>query len=384
MKKNWFQTMLLAIILFGLTTLIYLYTAGYRFNKEPGSTIIDLKHTGMVGVKSIPDGAKVYLDGILMTATDNTISAVDPGTHTLQIIKNGYVTWSKEIEVFPELVTDITAILIPQSPRIEPLTNTGAHGAEISPSLNKLAFFSKDAASPGIWIIPLTDGGINLFRSGAHIVVEDSPRTLFSLGKTIEWSPDEDEIMVCTREDEYYLIDLATKETTLVSDVEKVRSTWNQTALKKRLDFIERIDIPTDLQEIATSENVMWAPDSKKFLYTKTHDGFIDYIVYNMEKPIPIGEKVESTVFSLAETDPQPKISWYSDSFHLILTEGNVDQDKNGKISLIRIDGTNKTEVYNNTLWSDKVFSAPNGDKLIILTTFKSGELTDLYTLGIR
>jgi hypothetical protein len=383
MKKNSFQTMLLAVILFGLTTLIYLYTAGYRLDKEPGK-IIDLKHTGMVGVKSIPDGAKVYLDGELVTATDNTISAVNPGTHKTTIIKNGYVTWSKDIEVFPELVTDITAILIPQSPRLEPLTNTGARGAEISPSLTKLAFFSADASSPGIWIIPLTNTGINLFRSGAQIVVEDSAQTLFSLGKTIKWSPDEDEILVQTAKDQYFLIDIATKKETRVTNLEKLEKDWQQKLLKKRLDFIERIDIPEDLKELAVSEEVVWAPDTKKFMYKRNQNGNIEYIVYNMEKPIPIGEKVESLVLSLPETDPQPQISWYSDSFHLILTEGNIETDKNGKISLIRIDGTNKTEIYNNTLWSDKVYSSPNGDKLIILTTFKSGELTDLYTLGIR
>jgi len=57
---------------------------------------------------------------------------------------------------------------------------------------------------------------------------------------------------------------------------------------------------------------------------------------------------------------------------------------KKGRISLIRIDGTNKVEIYNGALYSDNVYSAPGGDKLIILTGFKSNAQTDLYTLGIR
>ena len=103
-----------------------------------------------------------------------------------------------------------------------------------------------------------------------------------------------------------------------------------------------------------------------------------------MEKPMPVGEKSETLVFVTNTGDVQPKISWYSDSFHLVMVEGNVAVDHKGIISLIRIDGSNKVEIYNNTLYSDSVFSAPGGDKFIILTTFKSGGDTNLYTIAIR
>jgi hypothetical protein len=87
---------------------------------------------------------------------------------------------------------------------------------------------------------------------------------------------------------------------------------------------------------------------------------------------------------TLDANSPQPKINWYTDSFHLILVEGNVEEEKKGVVSLIRIDGSNKSEIYNNTLYSDKAFSTPGGDKVIILTSFKSGDQTDLYTVSIR
>jgi hypothetical protein len=35
-------------------------------------------------------------------------------------------------------------------------------------------------------------------------------------------------------------------------------------------------------------------------------------------------------------------------------------------------------------LYSDRAFSTPGGDKIIILTSFKSGDQTDLYTVSIR
>ena len=122
----------------------------------------------------------------------------------------------------------------------------------------------------------------------------------------------------------------------------------------------------------------------KKFLYTKQNGDKLEYWVYNFEIPLPVGEKANSLVMTLDANSPQPKINWYTDSFHLILVEGNVEEEKKGVVSLIRIDGSNKSEIYNNTLYSDKAFSTPGGDKVIILTSFKSGDQTDLYTVSIR
>ncbi len=153
---------------------------------------------------------------------------------------------------------------------------------------------------------------------------------------------------------------------------------------EKRADIIERIDIPENIKEIAVQESSIWAPDNKKFLYNVQNGENLEYWVYNMEKPIPVGEKKENLVFTTKTEETQPNVTWYADSFHLILTEGAIEESQRGTIRLIRIDGTNKTEIYNNTLFSDNVFSAPGGDKVIMLSSFKSNEQTDLYTVGIR
>lgn len=383
MKKYWFQTFITVTILLGITTAIFLYTAGYRLQKNDNISV-DFRKTGIISAKSLPKGANVYLNEVLKTATDDTIAALDPGTYTLKIVKNGFVTWEKEVEVFAELVTDITAVLVSQSPRLEPLTNTGARVPVISNSLNKLAYFSKDGTRSGIWIIPLTHSGLSLFKSEPFIAIEDTFSTIFSNGKSIEWSPDEQELLVQNANDVFYLVDINTKTTQSTTSPETVRERWDLDLLKARTDFIEKIDIPEEMVKKATSKDSLWSPDEKKFLYKVETPENVQYRVYNMEKPIPIGEKVDNLVFTVAKGNTTPTISWYADSFHLILTEGDIKTNKQGIISLIRIDGTNKTEVYNGTMFSDKVFSAPGGDKLIFLTSFKSAEQTDLYTIGIR
>ncbi len=384
MKTHWFQTFITVLILLGITTVIFLYTSGYRISKEQNTSTIDLRKTGMISAKSIPDGANIYVNGVLKTATNDTIQALDPGIYKLKVVKNGFVPWEKDVEVFPELVTDITAVLVSQSPRLEPLTNTGAQNPVISPTLTKLAYFSKDQNNPGILITPLTNTGISLFRADSYIAIEDTSTTLYSNGKSIEWSPSEQELLVQSATNNYYLVNIETKTTQLITDPEIVRQEWEQELLTKRTDFIERIDIPKDMFEIATSPTSLWAPDEKKFLYSIIKGTTLEYHVYNMEKPIPVGENVDSIVFTTNVSDKQPEVSWYADSFHLILVDANILEEKKGRISLIRIDGTNKTELYNNTMYSNKVYSTPGGDKLIFLTSFKSGEQTDLYTVSIR
>lgn len=384
-KLGYLETLLTFVIIGGITTVLYLYTSGYRLNKDDRG-IIDVEKTGMIGVKSVPDRASVYLDGKLRTATDDTISGVTPGKHNIKIIKKGFLEWNKEIEVFEQLVTDITAVLISQSPRMDPLTNTGAKFPSVSPSLSKLAYFSFDTEKPGIWVIPLTGVNLGLFRTNATIAIQDTKYTKYSDGQEIIWSPDEKQLLVKSSNDIFYLIDLDTNSAQTTFRSEEILAKWKEDLKEKRQDFINNsvFIVPDNIKEIGLSDGATWAPDEKKFLYTKENGNQLEYWVYNFEVPIPVGEKTESLVFTTEKDSAQPKINWYTDSFHLILVEGDVENEKKGVISLVRIDGSNKTEIYNNTLYSDTAFSVPGGDKVVILTSFKSGDQTDLYTVSIR
>jgi hypothetical protein len=381
-KINWIQTVLTVLAIFGITTALYLYSNGYRLEKNKNGTNIDLTQTGMVSAKSIPEGANVYLDGILVTATDDTVAGIDPGKRHLKISKEGYVAWEKEIEVFKELVTDITAVLVTKTPRIEPLTNTGAGHPEVSPTGDKVAYFSADAEKPGVMVKPL-GGNLGFFKTNPTIA-EDTKLMKYSGGKSIKWSPDESSIMIEAANGKFYVIRIEDESVQVMNTPENVEKQWETEAQAKRRDFIQKLELAEDVKTLALDKDTMWAPDNYKFLYVKEVGDTLEYRVHNLEKPLPIGEQIETVAFSRSTWETQPKISWYSDSFHLILVEGDVEGTNKGMISLIRIDGTNKTELYNNTLYSDKVYSTPGGDKVVIWTSFKSEGQGDLYTVSIR
>jgi len=338
----------------------------------------------MIRAKSTPEGASVYLDGKVTTATQGTLAGITPGTHNLKIIKEGFVPWEKDVEVFPKLVTDITAVLVSQTPRLEPLTNTGAAYPSVSPSLSKLAYFSENGNTPGVWVIPLTHSGLSLFKATPTVVLKDSKITKYSQGLDILWAPEEKELVVEDANNVHYIVDLTTNTAQSTASPELIENEWLETLKQQRITFTESLDIPEDIKKAATSPDAQWSPDEKKFLYQIQIDDKIEYRIYNMEKPLPVGENVETIVFTTNINDKQPKVSWYADSYHLILVEMAATEDNKGSISLLRIDGTNKTEIYNNTLYSDIAYSAPGGDKIIILTSFKSTNVPDLYTIGIR
>ncbi|OGC49932.1 hypothetical protein A2716_01060 [candidate division WWE3 bacterium RIFCSPHIGHO2_01_FULL_40_23] len=379
--KKVFATALIFAVLGGITIAIYLYSTGYRVNVKKG----EITPTGMIAAKSIPDGAQVYVDGVLTTATNGTVTGIKPGTHKLKVVKNGFVTWEKDIEVFEQLVTDITAVLVSKTPRLEPLTSEGANSPVISPTLTKIAYFTKDGKKPGVWVFPL--GGniqVNLFKTAPDVILEDTAKIIFSNGEYIEWSPDEKELLVKVDENRLFTADLASKVFETTTSAELTRKTWNEKIMEKRSLFLSRLALSDEVNKLALDPETVWSPDEKKFMYKEKDGDFTLYKVYNLEKPLPVGEKTNYTVFSVKNDTPQPKVYWYNDSFHLITVEGDIKKENKGSIYLIRIDGTNKTEVYNNTLYSDIAFSTPYGDKIVILTSFRSNNQTDLYAIGIR
>ncbi|MFH1648144.1 MAG: PEGA domain-containing protein, partial [Patescibacteria group bacterium] len=271
------ETLLTTILLLGLTTTLYLYTSGYRLRKD--SDYIDLTKTGMANAKSLPDGASVYIDDEIRTATDDSVAGLEPGIHTLKIVKKGFVEWVKEIEIFEQLVTDVTAVLVSQSPRLEPLTNTGANNPSISPSLSKLAYFSFDTEEPGIWIVPLT-GSVGPFRTNPTIAIEDTISVKYSAGKEMSWSPDENELLVEGQGNVFYLIDLAANTAETTSRAQATKEEWALEIMEKRQAFLENIkDVSDEVITLALSERAIWAPDEKKFLYTAQVGDQLEYRV---------------------------------------------------------------------------------------------------------
>ncbi|MBU1016572.1 PEGA domain-containing protein [Patescibacteria group bacterium] len=377
MKIKPLVTVFLTMFILSLITAgVVFYSEGWRFNTKNKV----LQKTGMLAIRSIPEGAKVYLNGKTTTATNDTIPSLTPGMYEIKVEKEGFEVWEKEIEIFPELVTDITAILISQSPRIEPLTNTGVSVFSLSSSLDKLAYVPINTEKKGIWVLPLSGTTLNLFRTNPNLVAADDENHIYSSAENIWWSPDDSEMLIQLNEEGFYLIDLQNqvKTPTEIKDPQTIFEKWEQEKAKKRKAFLEKEEVSAELINIALDKNTIWSPDEKKFLYLKDYGEMTEIEIYNMEDPLPVGEKRQYTTYR-TNRNSLKYLAWYPDSYHLALLEDTT-------ISLIRIDGTNKTEIFtaNGSLADSKVFPSPWGDKMIILASFKQNTPPDLYAVGIR
>jgi len=54
-KLGYMETLLTLLIVVGISTLLYLYTSGYRLSRNDEKGTLDVEKTGMIGVKSLPD-----------------------------------------------------------------------------------------------------------------------------------------------------------------------------------------------------------------------------------------------------------------------------------------------------------------------------------------
>src|SRR3989344_5322587 len=102
MKRVVLTTLLVATVLLTGTAIAIFYARGYRLSPENGKTFV--AGTGLLVATSTPDGAKVLVNGKLLTATNNTIN-LPPGSYNVKIAKDGYFPWKKEIIVEKEIVS---------------------------------------------------------------------------------------------------------------------------------------------------------------------------------------------------------------------------------------------------------------------------------------
>ena len=384
-------------ILLSITAIVFFIAQGKRINVTEKT--IEIQGTGILNIKSYPDGAKILLNGQPKNATNTTVSGLTEGKYTLDIIKEGFVTWTKEVPVFNGLVTPIDALLISKTPKIEPLTNVGITASSIANNSASIAFGVKQSTKPGLYIIQLPSNlPVNIFKTNAQPLILDTIQIKYSNALEIKWSPDDSEMLIKLTDETYYLIATNIFQTTATliesSTVPDLITKWQKEVEVKREKFLERkmkdIHITDEIKQLMLDPklNINWSPDGDKFFYKAEDEKQIKYRVYNLEEPLTIGGQRDYVAFKLDKTKPQPiNIQWYIDSQHLIVVYGNFETENpnpTGTLYLINMDGSNFTEIYSGQMTSPLVLATPSGDKLIITAKFRNDNPDELYSISLR
>ncbi|HZZ98920.1 MAG TPA: PEGA domain-containing protein [Candidatus Saccharimonadia bacterium] len=282
-SKRFLITFLTAVVIIAGTLVAIQFAKGYR----PGQKGI-LQGTGLLAANSFPNGAQVYLNGKLTTATDNTLN-LEPGTYDIQIKKDGYVTWEKSLRIENELVTQTNAVLFPSAPSLTPLTFTGASNLSVSPDGQKIAFYVASAsaqAKNGLYVLDLTDSMLSL-QHGPRQIAQAPNTTDFAKAKLL-WSPDSAQILVSY--DGHNLL-LDPNRMNSVSDAQDITyqlptvfSQWEEDLYKRERTRLAKF--PDAIQYIATAsaKNVYFSPDDYRILYTATASA---HLADTLVPPVP-------------------------------------------------------------------------------------------------
>jgi len=407
---------LASITLIGFFTLVAIVLArGYL----PDVSSKSFLPTGILVTTSDPDGARVFINGKLTTATNNTINLA-PGSYDISIEKDGFSTWTKKVEIRKEEVIKTNVFLFPKVSDLKPLTLTGAMNPTASLDERKIAYSvaSASADKNGVWVIDMDGGRMLIGSFNSRQIYKDSA-TLKLAGSKLLWSPDGSQILAfagvknekfATNSGNVYKdIDIKSVQLPYLLDsgqlnplpqlldvrsLELVLSNWSDLWEEKNTLIFSKLNPKIEPFFQRNVTHLSLSVDETKFLYTATNSASIP-VVNNSYLPgsnstkqdrnlkpgnIYVYDATEDRNYFImdSKTSKDIVIAWFPSSRHLM-----VYNDK--EIAVMEFDGSNKSTLYTGPFTRGVIVPWPNWSKIVILTSLNSlsgGE--NLYTLNLR
>ncbi len=440
MLKRLFLTFIIILILIAATTAIVAFGRGYRFDigkKEVTST-------GILAVASFPEGASIFINGRLTSATNNSIN-IPPGRYDLKIVKEGYISWQKRIVVKGEIVTKVDVLLIPLSPSLRPLTILGVLSPVLSPSGNQLAYIipfdatvsSNVKTKAGIWVWNLKEGSLLPIGSGPKILARSAANLDLSHAQLL-WSPDEKQLLALFFKDNListktltsaYRLDTSLSDQTPIASLDSLSSIladWQLLQNDKEKTIIS--SLPPSLSDALKENvaNILLSADENKIMYAATASATIPLIItppligtnttpedrnikpgniyiYDIKEDknffirnLPSTPSPKPSAFPSPSLSPISSISPTQEIISLLSQNSQPVQWypdskhilmlENGTIYITEYDGQNKTTVYAGPLEDSYVFPWPGGGRILILTSYNraASQYPNLYAVDIR
>ena len=404
-------------------------------------------NTGLLSANSFPTGAQVKVNGRLVSATDDTLY-LEPDVYDIEIVKDGYQPWRKQLSLSSELVTQTDALLFPIAPSLSTLTFTGAQNLLPSPDGLKILYFTASTSAElknGLYVLELTNSPFPLQKGPRQILADTTALDLENA--QVIWSPDSSEILLTTPNKEILLQADRKNELANLSDVsfrrKQLLAEWEEEMYLRERQFMK--EFPEEIVAIATqsAQGVYFSPDKKRLLYTATVAIELPII---MEPALParstqletrslvpggvyVYDREEDTNFQITsiatESLSQQKQLLAHDvfsstpntleaspsAFHTLQATRSAETAQNfaryhsplfgnsyqwfpdsshllytteSEVRVISYDATNPTTVYSGPLAANFVYPWPDGKRLIILTSFSPSAPANLYAVELE
>ncbi len=394
-----------------------LFVRGYR--PRLNQRQLGLQATGLLVASSVPEGASVYLNDKLVTATNDTLN-LPPGEYQVRLEKDGYIPWQKRLLIKKEIVTQTNAVLFRSAPDLRPLTNTGALKPTLSPNRTKIVYGVTQASSArknGVWLLDL-NSSLPLTRANTRQLTSQIEAINWDQAEFI-WSPDAKTVLLLEHDKDdavkaAYLI--ATDKFTPADQLPDVSLRLEIVLNQWRAEAQEELEVklakaPAAVRQIATqsAQLIRFSPDEERFFYLATASAQIpanliphpparstqpeerqlkpdQVYVYDLKEDtnFRLGPAAELGI-NTEKCTKSPQFQclnsapYWLDDHHLLF----IDQSKS-EIKIIEADATNRQTVYAGPFENSYIFPSPSGKSLIILTSLHPDSPGNLYEVRIR
>lgn len=407
---------------------IIAYARGYRFDMENNA----LTSTGIIATSSSPRASKVYVNGELKGVTDLNLT-LPPQRYFVEVKKDGYSTWSKQITLKGELVMIVDPVLFPLNPSLTPLTNLGVTRTIALDGTERILLISEtgDPLKDGIYLFETSRRPLPFLPPLKTIILKSempiSEDTKLSDAK-FYFSPDYRQFIVDITKPTpaSYLFNTDSENQQAFETSQSKASlltAWSTEKEEQNIKLLQTFPKNFVNQVEGSIKIIAFSPDDNKLLYMVTKPVVVPLIlqppliaanqtteeralqagklyVYDKkeDKNFPISFSGNFTsddtttlpsIAPLLSPTPQPlsiefftgeslAIDWYPDSKHLVYNEGN-------KFTVSDYDGQNKHTVYSGP-FNKSFFSVTSDGKLIVLLNLnpENNHYPDLYLVGIR
>lgn len=379
----------IVFLIFTITYLITIYAKGYRINLKEG---INFNATGILSVTSKPKTASVYINGHLVSATDDTIN-LPPGEYDIKIVKDGFTPWQKHIILKKETVVQTDAHLFRIIPDIRAITLTGAINPSLSPDGSRIIYAVASASASknnGLYQYDLTSNILPLNKNQSKQISNNLYNIDWSKFK-FTFSPDGKELLASSVNTNLsYLINLddaitlsKLKDVTLSKTI--IMDSWKNTENNQIIENLKKLPIVfKNFISTSSAKLSSFSLSDDKFLYLAQSDFLLDQ---NIVSPPPgqstqaqnrqikkgfyyVYDLKDDTNFLIGTGSEIGSPFWLSGSNSIVFNQNNT-------IKAIDYDGTNIHTFYSDKFDGNFVAAKTDGNELIILRD-------NLFALNIR
>lgn len=387
-----FVTLVTFLVLAVFGTIAILFARGYRISFDENSNNLQIGPRGLLVANSDPNGAQVFVDGELKTATNNTVSLA-PKTYEVEVRKEGFLPWNKKITIEKETVTQIDAFLVARAPSLTALTFSGVFNPVPSPDNTKIAYAVPPSANneddkAGLWILETVDLPLGFNRDPRRVTDGDLTNADW------RWSPDGRQILLTT-ENGAFLLDTGVftaqqQRRNILSQLETIEKEWKverenrlQSKLSGLHDDIEKVFI-------RSATNIRFSPDEDRILYTARAD---DTIPENIVPQLPGSStqpqerqiKTNQTYVYDMKEDRNFRVGTRKDIISWLPNSLNLLHPQEDKIIIKDYDNTNQQTIFSGNYAYPHAYATTSSNRILILTSLGgSSDYANLYWLSLK